>query len=78
MEGALLPVCMSSATSTKVLPVAERKARVERLVASGKLSRKQAKLIDFREPTTRERKIGESLVQRGRRAVERIRTAKAA
>ena len=69
---------MGSASTTKAVSAAERKARVGRMVASGKLSRKGASLIAFREPSERENQIAESLAAKGRRALERHRTAKVA
>jgi len=69
---------MGNASNTKAVSAAERKARVGRMVASGKLSKKGASLVGFREPGKRESQIAESLVAKGRRALERHRTAKAA
>jgi len=69
---------MGTARSTKAVSATDRKARVERMVASGKLSQKAASLVAFRGPAKRETQIAESLVAKGRRALERHRTAKAA
>jgi hypothetical protein len=62
---------MGNASTTKAI------SAVGRMVASGKLSKKGASLIAFREPGERESQIAESLVAKGRRALERHRTAKA-
>jgi hypothetical protein len=48
------------------------------MVASGKLTKKGAPLVAFREPGKRESQIADSLAAKGRRALERHRTAKAA
>ncbi len=69
---------MRNASTTKAISATGRKAHVRRLVASGKLSKKGASLIAFREPGKREREIADSLVAKGRRALKRHRTAKAA
>jgi hypothetical protein len=58
-------------TSAGALPVAERKARVARLVARGKVTAKHAALVDYREPTASERAIAESLVPRARKALQK-------
>ncbi len=60
---------MGDANTTKAVSAAERKARVGRMVASGKLSKKSASLVAFREPGKRESQIAESLVAKGRRAL---------
>jgi hypothetical protein len=61
-----------NATSAKPLPRAERKARLDRMVASGELSAERAKLIHLdREPTAEERAFAETLGPRARRALER-------
>ena len=69
---------MGNASTTKAVSAAGRKARVGRMVASGKLSRKGASLVAFREPGKRESQIADGLVAKGRRALQRRRTAKAA
>ena len=51
-----------TAKTAKPLPLVERKARVTALVKKGILTEKQAKLIDFRQPTARERAYAETLV----------------
>ncbi len=66
-----------TATTAKLLPLAERQARLARMVANGEISAERAKLIDFREPTVKERAFAESLVPTARRALAR-RHAKAA
>ena len=66
-----------TALTARPLSAAERKARLAALVASGKVSAKAAKLIDFRGPTKRERDFADTLVERGRRALAR-RSMKAA
>lgn len=50
-----------TALTAQPLSVAERKARLAASVASGKVSAKAAKLIDFREPTERERAFAQTL-----------------
>jgi hypothetical protein len=69
---------MGNASTTKAVSEAERKARVGRMVASGKLSQKGASLVAFRKPGKRESQIADSLMAKGRRALERHRAAKAA
>jgi len=69
---------MGNAKTTKAVAAAGRKARVGRMVASGKLSEKGASLIAFREPGKRESQIAESLVAKGQRTLERHRTTRAA
>jgi hypothetical protein len=56
-----------TATTAKPRSLAERKASVAELVASGKLTAEQAALIDFREPTARERAFAETLVPKAQR-----------
>lgn len=51
----------TTALTAKPLSVAERKARLAQLVADGKVSPADAKLIDIREPTAREIEFGKSL-----------------
>lgn len=53
------------------LPVAERKARLARMVAKGEISAERAALIDFREPTAAVRAEAEKLVPMAKRALER-------
>jgi len=57
---------MSRKTSTtaKPLSLAERKARLRALVEAGKLTERQAGLIDLRELTPRERAHAETLAKR--------------
>lgn len=63
---------MSQQNATaKALPLTERKARVARLAAAGKVSAKHAAMIDYREPTASERAIAESLAPRARKALAR-------
>jgi hypothetical protein len=51
-----------TATTAKPLPVAARKARVAKIAQNAPAKvRAGIKLIDFREPTAREREIGEAL-----------------
>ena len=69
---------MGNASTTKAISAAGHKTRVGRMVASGKLSKKGASLIAFRQPGNRESQIAESLAAKGRRALDRHRTAKAA
>ncbi len=57
--------------SAKVLSVAERKARVEKLVAEGKLTPAQAELIDYREAGPKQRAAGGKLLGKGRLSMER-------
>ena len=61
---------LTAKTAPKLTP-AERKARLEVLVAKGEVSPKRARLIDFREPTARERAQAETLVSKGREALAR-------
>jgi hypothetical protein len=56
-----------TAQNAKPLPQAERQKRLAALVADGKITERQASLIDLREPTAREREIAEQLA--GKRAV---------
>jgi hypothetical protein len=60
-----------TATTAKPLSLAEAKAGLARLVKEGKVSAKGAKLIDFREPTERERAYAETLMPMARRALAR-------
>lgn len=60
-----------TALTARRLPLAERKARLEALVVSGKLSAKVAKLIDLREPTERERAFGRTLAAKARECLAR-------
>jgi hypothetical protein len=60
-------------TGEKHLSPAERKARVDSLVAAGKVTRRQAALIDFREPPEALRAEAAKLVPMAKRALERAR-----
>lgn len=60
-----------TATTAKPLPLAERKARLARMVKKGEISAERAALIDFREPTAPVRAEAEKLVPTARRALER-------
>ena len=59
------------AVSAKPLSRAERTAHFERLVRAGKLTRRQASLIDLRELTPPERQTAETLRGRAARAPAR-------
>ncbi|HYR59356.1 MAG TPA: hypothetical protein VEO95_12035 [Chthoniobacteraceae bacterium] len=48
--------------------LAERKAGLDELVAAGKITKRQAALIDLREPTARERDYAETLLPRAHAA----------
>ena len=61
------PMPRETATTAKPRTLAERKAHIAALVASGELTAEQAALIDFREPTARERAFAETLVPKARR-----------
>ena len=61
---------LTARTAPKLTP-AERKAEVDALVARGELTPERAKLIDFREPTAKERARAETLVPKGREALAR-------
>lgn len=69
----LFNVTMNKATANP-LSVAEREARLARMVAKGEISAERAKLIDFREPTAKERAFAETLVPAARRALARRQT----
>jgi len=56
-----------AASAAKPRSITARKAGIAALVATGKLTKKQAALIDVREPSAREREIGERLRARGKR-----------
>lgn len=56
-----------NSTTVNPLSITERKARVDALVKSGKVSAKSAALIDFRELTDRDREIGDKLSRRIRK-----------
>ena len=60
-----------TATADKHLSPAERKARMDALVAAGKVTRRQASLIDFREPPGALRAEAAKLVPMAKRALER-------
>jgi hypothetical protein len=62
-----------TATTAKHLSPAERKARVDSLVAAGKVTRRQASLIDFREPPEALRAEAAKLVPMAKQALERAR-----
>jgi len=53
-----------TATTAKPLSLAERKALLRNLVETGKLTERQAGLIDLRELTPREREYGKMLAKR--------------
>ena len=57
----------TTALTAKPLPLAERKARLARMVKDGEISKERAALIDFREPTAKERAFAETLVPLARR-----------
>lgn len=62
----------STATTAKPLSLAERKASVARIAKTAPAKvRAGIKLIDFREPTARERSFGLSLEDAARRALAR-------
>ena len=52
-----------TATTAKPLSVPERKALLRGLVKTGKLTERQAGLIDIREATAREKETGERLAR---------------
>lgn len=66
-----------NAMTAKELPLAERKARVAALVKSGKLTKEQAKLIDFRAPPPAVREFAQTLAGRAREALARGKRAAA-
>lgn len=47
----------------KGLDEGERKARLAKMVEDGEITREQASLIDFREPSTKARQFGERLAE---------------
>jgi hypothetical protein len=55
--------------TAKVLPIAERKARLGKMIEDGVISAERAALIDFREPTQKEREFARALAGKGRLAV---------
>ena len=71
------PMPKSTVQTAKAAPVAERKARLQKLVSAGKLKPAQAKLIDFREPGPAQRAAAQKLVGKGHEALAReARTAR--
>jgi hypothetical protein len=60
-----------TALTAKPCSLAERKAALEELVATGKITKAQAALIDLREPTAQERAYAETLVPRAHAALAR-------
>lgn len=61
-----------TASTAKPLSLAERKASVARIAKTAPAkARAGIKLIDFREPTARERAFAETLVPLARRALAR-------
>lgn len=62
-----------TATSAKPLTLAARKAELARLVKSGKITEAQARLIDLREPTAKERAQAEALLPSARAILARRR-----
>ena len=66
-----------TALTARPLPLAERKARLAALVASGKISAKAAKLIDFREPSPQARAFAKTLEGRAKEFLARKRRATA-
>jgi len=68
-----------TAENTKPLSTAERKALVAEMAKTASpRARRGLAMIDFREPTPKERAIGDSLVESARRARARNRESKAA
>ena len=56
----------TTALTAKPLPLAERKARLARMVKDGEISKERAKLIDFREPSAAARQFAKTLVPAAR------------
>jgi hypothetical protein len=64
---------------SRALPLEERKALVAKWVETATGDAKEgAELIDFRDPSPKERAFAETLVERGRQALARARQRQAA